>query len=295
MMGAEKIYQNGNNTAVEIEGEKTIIKGFLVVSKLPSYNILKVFLPKIFDDTKIGYEAIQVVRGYFYNKIIRLAQKYYEILNKYAVNVGFGYIIPPENVKKFMSDIEKLRKEYEKCQSDFEKFIKEGKIPEGVRKDAKFDREYINKVIEYLREKGVSDEIKIPDIVSRFKVRLIPLSLSMDYIIDYIDEETKEIVEREISIISQEILKKYEEELNEKMKTIIKKLENYQNKKVNKRFINSLKREMEQIEILSKNSGVDISNRIDALKEVINNIENNKYVTASDVESVRVNALKSFI
>ena len=270
-----------------------MVKGFLVDASLPSPNLLKTWFPVVFNDTKIGNEVIKLVNGYFYNRLNYLRTKFYEIMKKYGVNVGFGYIVPYNKVDEFLKEFDMLKAEYEKYQDDFIAFLEEGRIPEGVRKNAKFDIEYIRLVEEYLKEKGAST-ITIPDFVNRVRIRLIPLVLDVSTVMDYIEEEVSERVEEEIEKTKNEIVGSIMEQINADIESILKTLENYKKKELNSAVIRKLRTDLKNIEAKLETLGID-PEKVRYLREAIDNVTINNTVTDDDINAVRAVSLRKML
>jgi len=183
--------------SVEIaEQEAVIVKGFLVVSSLPSKALLDKILPKEYKQKRIGSEVIQIVRGYFYNKLGVLSRKFYnDILQKHGVWAGFGYIIPAHRVYQFIRDVEELREAYKKFEEELRAFLERGEIPEDKREKVEqgkvnIDPEYIEIVREYLAEHGIT-EIRVPNISERVKIRLIPFSIDVRMVEEYLEDKAE--------------------------------------------------------------------------------------------------------
>jgi len=256
------------------EKQAVIVKGYIVVSRLPSKALITKTLPKVFKDVKIGQEEIKLLTGYFHNKLGTLAGKFYKLVQTYGVYAGFGYIIPESVADEFLREVDKLKKEYEEYEEELKAFINEGKIPEDVRKDAKFDVEYLNIVMEYLRDVGV-EKVEIPSIADRVFIHLVPFALDMDILREYMDKEVSERVEREIEEIKNKIVTSAEKELEEKLKRIVDRIVKWEREKITKR---SLKRFAKELDAISKTCN-DLGVRMDkviALKEVINDALNGK-------------------
>jgi hypothetical protein len=213
------------------EKERVIVRGFLVVSSLPSKALLDTHLPEIFRDVKVGRKEIKLVTGYFYNKLGSLSRKFYnEILAEYAVDAGFGYIVPFDKAPEFLAEVDKLRKEYEVYEKQLKDFLLYGRVPEELskRRRAKFDVEYVKLVKEYLSivKQGFTEEewrrrVESINIAGRVRINLIPFSLDYSIIEEYIDKEAKVRIEREIESIKSEIVQSVKRTIAEKARELI--------------------------------------------------------------------------
>jgi len=230
------------------------IKGFLVVSKLPSKALLDANLPEIFKDIKIGTKQIKLVMGYFYNKLGTLSRKFYcQILPNYAVDAGFGYIVPKERVPAFLRDVDLFKREYEDFEQQLKDFLLHGKVPPEVEanKRAKVHREYLNIVTEYLREHGVEKRVKERieslKIANRVRVNLLPFSIDYSIIQDFVDEKIRERVSREIKEIATEITESARRRIEEKVRAILERVEKLGAERLTQQNIDVLKAELEGI------------------------------------------------
>ncbi len=278
---------------VEVGKEAVIVKGFLVLSSLPSKALLDKALPEEFKNTRIGTKFVKVVSGYFYNKLGTLSRKFYtSILEKYAVNAGFGYIVPAHKVQDFIAEIEQLRKEYERFERELREFIEEGKVPEKISDRAKVEPEYLELIREYLREHGIN-EIKVPNISERVKIRLIPFSVDMSFIEEHIEKQTIEKVQRELEMVKREMIENVRKQLEEKIQSILERLKNYEKTRMSKTVVKKLKEDIEWVIKTSEDLGVEMDRRVSALKETIDeieNIESGRRIEVSEAEG-RVKAL----
>jgi DNA-binding CsgD family transcriptional regulator len=276
----DKVAQKLSGFSVEIAKQQAVIvKGFLVLSSLPSKALLDKTLPEEFKNTRIGTKFVKIVSGYFYNKLGSLSRKFYKsILEKHAVWAGFGYIVPAHRVQQFISDIEELRKEYEEFERQLIEFLEEGKIPEDISDRAKIDPEYVELVREYLREYGI-DEIKAPNIVDRVKIRLIPFSVDMQIVQEYLEEDAIKIVQREIEAVKQEMFENIKKQLEEtidkiyeEIKNYEEKIKNYKRKRMSKKVLKKLKEDIKTVIQTAEDLGVNI-HRVYALKNTLKTIE----------------------
>jgi len=273
----DRMVQKLEGFGVEVAKEAVMVKGFLVISTLPSRALLDRAFPKIYKDTRIGSEVIQIVRGYFYNKLGVLSKKFYNhILQKHGVWAGFGYIIPAHRVYQFIRDIEELREEYVKFERELREFIEEGKIPEDKLEKIEsgrvnIDPEYLDLVREYLREHGV-EEIEVPNIAERVKIRLIPFSVDLRFVEEYLEERTIKSVQKELEIVKQEMFENLRQDLEEKLNSIYERLKNYEKKRMTKNVMRKLKEDIDYVIRTADELGIPLG-RVEALRRVAEALE----------------------
>jgi len=292
----DEIAQKLEGFSVEIsEKEAVVVKGFLVLSSLPSKALLDKALPEEFKNTRIGTKFVKVVSGYFYNKLGTLSRKFYNsILEKYAVWAGFGYIVPAHKVTGFIGDIEELRREYEEFERQLREFLEEGKIPEDISDRAKIEPEYVELVREYLKEHGV-EEINVPKISERVKIRLVPFSVDIGMVEEYLEERAVESVRKELEDVKREMVDSVREQLEKQLNSIFERLKRYESVKMSKRAMKKLKEDIESLVKTAEDIGVEIE-RANALKKTIEAIEelesdSEKVKITSEERSGRVRAL----
>lgn len=247
--------------------EPVIIKGFLVLSSLPSKSLLNTILPKTYRDEEIGKEVIRVIRGYFYNKLGSLSNKFYKILKKHGVWAGFGYIIPSSSVAQFMDEIDDLKNDYRKYEEELRNFLLYGEIPNDIDSRAKLYPDYLETVKEYLRERGIS-EIQVPNVCDRVRINLLPIRIDREIIEEYIDERVSEEIEK----TKREIAEKVSKEIDEKINALLDRLRQYENKRISRKIMRKLKKDAQYIVDLAKDIGVSVD-RINKLMEMIETIE----------------------
>jgi len=284
-----------------MESERVVVRGFLVVSSLPSKALLDTHLPEIFRGERIGSKEIKIVAGYFYNKLGSLARKFYDkILSEYAVNVGFGYIVPFDKAADFLREIDDLKKEYSVYEKQLKGFLLEGKIPEDLskraKKLAKIDVDYVKLVKEDLQNQGVSEDewrrrVEKLNIIDRVRVNLIPFSLDYSIIEQYIDREARERVEREIENVKKEIVVSVKREIAEKAKIIINRITKLAESEIRRDILNSMSAEISELERKARELGVEIK-ELSVLREMIS--ENKLKEIAIESTSGRLKALLEF-
>jgi len=285
----EKAAERLKETSVKFEETATVVKGFLVLSELPSKALLDKILPKEYKGKVIGNEVISIVRGYFYNKLGTLSRKFYSaILKRHAVWAGFGYIVPGSRVADFIEDIEALREEYEEFERELREFLTEGKIPEDkldkVEKGRiKIDREYLDVVRDYLEQHGIT-EIEVPEISKRVKIRLVPFSVSTEVIEEYIDERARELIEGELESLRREMAENLKKQLEERVDDIVERLQKYEKTRMTKRLLKKLKEDVEFVAKTAEELGVKIE-RINALKKFVEAVEDEKGEIKVDAEA----------
>jgi len=254
-----------------LDKEAIAVKGFLVLSTLPSKALLDKTLPEEFKNTRIGTKFVKVVRGYFYNKLGTLSRKFYKsILEKHAVYAGFGYIVPAHRVQMFIRDVDELRKEYEEFERQLKEFLTEGKIPD-ISDRAVIDTDYFELVKEYLRNYGI-DNIEVPKISERVKIRLVPFSVDMSMVEEYLEEKAIKSVQKEIEAVKQEMFENLREQLEEKMNVIFEKLKNYERIRMSKAALKRLKEDINTVIKTADDLGVSV-HRVNALKKTLDAIE----------------------
>jgi hypothetical protein len=248
--------------------ERVIVRGFLVVSSLPSKSLLDTHLPEIFRDVRVGHKEIKLVTGYFYNKLGSLSRKFYnEVLAEYAVDAGFGYIVPFDKAPEFLAEIDKLKKEYEVYEKQLKDFLLHGKIPEELSKHrrAKFDVEYVNLVKEYLAtvKQGFTEDewrrrVESINIASRVKINLIPFSLDYSIIEEYIDKEARERIEREIESIKSDIAQSVKRTIAEKARELINRAIKLAETQIRRETLDRIRAEVAELDRMAREFGVKI-------------------------------------
>jgi hypothetical protein len=283
---------------VSIEKERILVKGFLVIHNLPSKSLLTTRLSEIFKETKIGQKIIKIVTGYFYNRLGVLSRDYYEVLHKYAVDVGFGYIVPMDQAPAFLREIDFLRKRYEVFEEWLKKFLLAGEVPKELAENKRviIDYEYVKLVKEYLRQYNISDEDwkKIVDsihIADRFYVRLIPFSIDYSMLQEYVDEKAKQRVEDEINKLKEEIGKGVKEKILSEAKKLLARIEQLAKTEITKEMLPKLRSEVEELENRAKEFGVEVP-ELEKLKEVLT--EEKLKEIALEASSGRLRALLNF-
>jgi len=273
----DRMVQKLEGFSVEVAEEAVMVKGFLVVSTLPSKALLDKILPKEYKDIRIGSEVIQIVRGYFYNKLGVLSRKFYnDILQKHGVWAGFGYIIPAHRVYAFIRDVEELREAYKRFEEELRAFLERGEIPEDKREKVEkgrvnIDPEYLEIVREYLAEHGIT-EIRVPDIVDRVKIRLIPFSIDIKMVEEYLEDRAVQSVQRELEAVKQEMFENLRQNLEEKLNSIYERLENYEKKRMTKNIMKKLKEDIDYVIRTADELGVNIG-RVEGLRKVAEALE----------------------
>lgn len=257
------------------EKPRVIVRGFLVISQLPSKALLDAHLPEIFKDIKIGTKEIKLVMGYFYNKLGTLSRKFYcQILKRYAIDAGFGYIVPKEKVPEFLRDVDALKKEYAIYEKQLKEFLLEGKVPPEVlaNKRAKVYKEYLDIVREYLRQHGKDEEVRKKieslDIVGRVRIRLLPFAIDMSILEEYIDERVRKRVEEELYAMRSEIVNAVKRQLEEKAKQLLEKIEQYAQTQLTPQLLQKLRNDFEEIKKLATEFGIE-SKTLRTLEELI--------------------------
>jgi len=272
----DRMVQKLEGFSVEVAKKAVIVKGFLVVSSLPSKALLDKILPKEYKQKRIGSEVIQIVRGYFYNKLGVLSRKFYnDILQKHGVWAGFGYIIPAHRVYQFIRDVEELREAYKKFEEELRAFLERGEIPEDKREKVEqgkvnIDPEYLEIVREYLAEHGIT-EIRVPDIVDRVKIRLIPFSIDIKMVEEYLEDKAIQSVQRELEAVRQEMFENLKEQLEEKINSIFERLKNYEKKKMTKNVLRKLKEDIDYVLKTADELGVRVE-RAEVLRRAVETI-----------------------
>jgi len=252
-----------------------VVRGFLVVSHLPSKALLDAHLPEIFKDTRIGTKQIKLAMGYFYNKLGTLSRKFYnDILKEYAVWAGFGYVVPRERVPAFLRAVDALRREYAIYEKQLKEFLLEGRVPPEVmaNKRAKVYREYLEIVREYLRRHGKEEEVRrrieALSVVDRVRINLVPFSIDMSILEEYVDEKVRRRVERELYEVRREMVEAVRRQLEERAREIVKRLESYAKQRLTKQILEGLRRDVEEVRRLAREFGVE-SRALETLEELL--------------------------
>ena len=283
---------------VSIEKERVLVKGFMVVHNLPSKSLLTTRLSEIFKETKIGQKIIKIVTGYFYNRLGVLSRDYYEILHKFAIDVGFGYIIPMDQAPAFLKEVDFLRRRYEIYEQWLKKFLIGGEVPPELAENKRvvIDYEYVKLVKEYLQQHNISDEDwkKIVDgihIADRFYVRLIPFSVDYSLLQEYVDEKAKLRVEEEINKLKDEIGKGIKEKILSEARKLIARIEQLAKTEITKEMLPKLRSEVDELEKRATEFGVNVP-ELEKLKEMLT--EEKLKEIALEVSSGRLRALLNF-
>ena len=291
----DRMVQKLEGFSVEVTKEAVIVKGFLVVSSLPSKALLDKILPKEYKQKRIGSEVIQIVRGYFYNKLGVLSRKFYnDILQKHGVWAGFGYIIPAHRVYLFIRDVEELREAYKKFEEELRAFLERGEVPEDKREKVEqgkvnIDPEYLEIVREYLAEHGIT-EIRVPDIVDRVKIRLIPFSIDVRMVEEYLEDKAIQSVRKELEMVKQEMFENLKEQLEEKINSIFERLKNYEKKKMTKNILRKLKEDIDYVLRTADELGVRVE-RAEVLRRAVETIEDGEVKVPLEEVDGRLKAL----
>jgi len=267
---------NHKDSSTPSTPQVVVVKGFLVISRLPSKSLLDATLPEIFKNVKIGKKDIKLATGYFYNRLSTLSRKFYtEVLPRYAIDVGFGYIVPKENVPKFLRAVDELKKEYAKFEQQLKKFLLTGEVPLEVKanKKAKVDPEYLKIVKEYLQKIGAWEKAKQKimnlNIVERVQITLLPFAIDMSILEEYIDEKVRKRIEKELYELRKQMIAAVERQLRKKLQTIIKNLELFAEQKyISMIMLRELKRTLEETERIAKEFNVRLP-ELDTLKEML--------------------------
>jgi hypothetical protein len=284
-----------------MERERVVVKGFLVVSRLPSKSLLDTHLPEIFRDVRVGHKEIKLVTGYFYNKLGSLSRKFYnEILAEHAVDAGFGYIVPFDKAPEFLAEVDKLKREYEVYEKQLKDFLLYGRVPEELskRRRAKFDVEYVKLVKEYLAtvKQGFTEEewrsrVESISIADRVRVNLIPFSLDYGIIEEFIDKEAKARIEREIESIKSEIAQSVRRIIAEKAHELINRAIKLAETQFRRESLDRIRAEVAELDRRAREFGVEIKELKD-LMEMLR--EDRLREIAVEATSGRLRALLEF-
>jgi len=282
-------------TTTSTTREAIAIRGFLVLSQLPSKALLDAHLPELFKGIKIGSKQVKLVMGYFYNKLGTLSRKFYtEILPRYAIDAGFGYIVPVDKAPLFLREVDELKEEYSVYEKQLKDFLLHGIIPPELEanKRVKLYREYLDIVIEYLREHGSEhvfrEKVEKLDITSRVRISLLPFTIDYSIIHEYIDEKVRERVEREIREVSSEIIEATRKHIEEKVKTLLEKVERMGIEKLTSERV---KQEIEDIIKDAEKLGINTEPLRKLLVAIENPVEFAKVAMELKASSERVKAL----
>ncbi len=243
-----------------------IVEGFLVASRLLSPAVLQLRFAEIFRGTPLGKKIIDAVTGYFKNKMKRLSAKFYtQILSEHAVKIADGmYLVPTSRAPEFLREVEKLREEYRVYEEKLRAFFYRREVPEGLRKTAKIEPEYLDVLEEYLQGRGMSlSDIEIPAIEKRVSVSLIPLRLAPELFENYVEERARRLrdeklreVADEVREVREQMVAKIEEEVERKIAELTEKLKEAAKAKVTKKRLRKLKENLKSIEQLASELGM---------------------------------------
>ena len=302
-LGVKDLLYQSNEVApatqnAQEERKAIAIKGFLVISKLPSKSLLDAHLPEIFKDVKIGKKNIKLVMGYFYNKLGSLRRKFYTyILPDYAIDAGFGYIIPRDKVPKFLREVDALKREYEVFEKQLKEFLLKGEIPPEIleNKRAKIYKEYLDIVMEYLKKHGAEEDVRRKieslSIAGRVRINLLPFSIDHSIIEEYVDERVRARVREEVERLTREAVEAARKRIEARVSAILEKLEKYGRQKLTESTIKLLKSEISDIRKEAAEFGIDVG-VLDVLEEALEKPkELAKKVAEVKASSERVKAL----
>ncbi|RLG50050.1 MAG: hypothetical protein DRN90_00305 [Thermoproteota archaeon] len=277
----------------ESEPMPVVINGFLVVSRLPSKALLDTHLPEVFKNVKVGTKLIKLVMGYFYNKLGTLSRKFYcQILPKYAIYAGFGYIVPKSKVSEFLSAVEELKEQYAEYERQLKEFLLEGKLPdpEAISKRAKICEEYRDLIMDYLRHHGKESEVRAKieslDVVGRVSIQLIPFSVDSRILYEFADEKVKKRMEKELQEFRNQMAESLREQIRRLASTLINNIKECAKVKV----LESARRRLSELEKMANDLGVEL----EELKELKEFVKKDIEEIVAEVESDRVKALLSF-
>ncbi|MEM2029879.1 MAG: hypothetical protein QXV35_00905 [Archaeoglobaceae archaeon] len=245
------------------------IRGFLIVSSLPSKALLEERLPKFLEDIEVGREVIKLTSGYFYNKLGSLSRKFYVyILPKYTISTPFGYVLPTSQVEAFTKEIEELKEEYRKFEKDLENFLRYGKIPEDLDKRAVIDQRYLEIVRDYLKQH--EREIVVPDIANRVKITLVPFEFSASFALELLKKspEYAKLVEEAKKDIRESIVSK----LNSDVENLMKKIQLYKQRKITEKALTSLRDDIQRVVGTARDFGITLEKE-DVLSNLLNEID----------------------
>lgn len=250
----------------EGDGRKAVvIRGFLVVSRLPSRELLTAKLPEIFEGVKIGKKDIRLVVGYFYNKLASLSRDFYtRILPRYAVDAGFGYIVPFDKAPEFLKEVDALRREYEKFEHQLKRFLLTGEVDPEIKanKRAKVDPEYVKLVWKYIEQHGLADKVRQRieqlKIADRMMIRLLPFYIDFSLIEEYMDEKLRQRIETELEAVKQQVVDAVRSELEERLRNILERLKKYAETEWTREAYESFRHEVEEVKRMAEEFAVDL-------------------------------------
>ncbi len=275
-----------------------LVNGFLVISRLPSKSLLDTHLPEIFKDTKIGVKQIKLTMGYFYNKLGTLSRKFYnQILPKYAIDAGFGYIVPKSKVADFLREVDMLKREYEEYEKQLKDFLLHGKVPPEVaeNKRAKVYKEYLDIVLEYLRKHGKEEEVRKKieslDITKRIQIRLLPFAVDMRIVEEFVDDKVKKRLEEELASFRKEMANAIRERIKEYMEKLRKNLEKYATSELRKELLERAREDLEKLENEARELGLELP-ELERLREMLS--EERVEELAVETAEGRLKALMTF-
>jgi len=235
--------------------------------------LLDAHLPEIFRDIKIGRKEIKLVMGYFYNKLGTLSRKFYSsILPAYAIDAGFGYIVPKSQVDRFLQEVELLKREYVEYERQLKDFLLKGIIPEGLDKRCKVDKKYFDIVMEYLKQHGMDEEVRKRieslDIVGRVRINLLPFAVDTRILYEFADERVRQRLEQELQEFRAGIYNAFKEKVKEIIQDLQKRLEKVVLSEVRADMIRRAREEIESIEKTARELGIEIK-ELETLKEML--------------------------
>lgn len=295
-MNRNRISTNGNG-------------GFLVSFELPSEATLTQKLDEIFENTKIGKKVVDIVRGYFRNRLKYLRAKWYRKLNEMCIVLPIGqhdnmYILPPDKLVDFTKFAEDFRKELENYERVLIKFLTEGRVPDEIRENLvkKCGEEYVKELEQYLQliKKFLEQHkvsLKIPSIASRFRYRLIPIVIDASFAYRLVHNviarkhgeevwsKVKDLVLQEIERMRKQWIEDAKRILEERLRELADELRNVKDKI---KLINAVENELPKLESIARLLGLD-PNTVDSYRTVKEIIEQYRQkIISIDVASERL-------
>jgi hypothetical protein len=189
-----------------------------------------------------------------------------------------------------------IKREYQEYEKQLKEFLLYGKIPENIDKRAKIDVEYTGLVLEYLEKHGISKEelrrrLENLHISERVVIRLVPFSIDRRIVEEFIDEDIRKRIEKEIENVRKEIV----EVIKSKVKDIVEKLRKLAETEIKKEMLKSISTEIEEIMNEARSLGITEGLEVlESLKERISSEDKLRELVKEIKSDDRVKALLSF-
>jgi len=268
-------------------------KAYVIRAHLPSKAILIKRFPEIFKNTRIGERNIKLISGYFINKLGHLSAKFYRKLREECIEIPVEgkslYVLPPHRAASFYAWVKEFRDEYAKLEEQLRDFITTGRIPEGVRKNAKFEKDYIATVREYLAKEGENIRFDVPEIASRVSI-IFEEWKPGDALFRVFEAEKYAELEEKVKLKEKEIERKAREKerrLLEELEREVREREKKMIKEAYRRVEKKVQEVLKEVERVLKSADKPTRRRITYLISAIEAAENLANSVGADTSELK--------